>query len=270
MRPAAALFVLAAAQAAPPAPARPVPVAANTLASRPDAFYGQIVSITAAVDRLVSPSAFVIDQDRSKSTDHEVLVIVPTLNGRLDPGTYVTVVGEALRFDPAEITRRAKDYTLDLAADVIARYQGRPAILATAVVTAAMVDLGRRIPPPMTPAEEAFDKVMKRVGPAFNNLRTAVTDSNAAAAAENTKVLKDAFAEAEAFWKTRAISDALEWTRATRAHVTVLEKAAGAGNWDQVKTSVADLNRMCTTCHTAYRERLEDGTFRVKSALPPR
>ena len=50
--------------------------------------------------------------------------------------------------------------------------------------------------------------------------------------------------------------------------MTVLERAAAGGNWDQVKTSIADVNRMCSTCHTAYRERLDDGTYRVKAAAP--
>lgn len=243
------------------APRRPVPVAASTLANAPDALYGQIVSLTAAVERMLSASAFVV---------RGVLVIAPTLTGPVDPKAYVTVVGEALRFDPAEIARRVKDYTLDLDPEVIAGYTGRPAILATAVVNAALVDLAWRPPPPMSPEEEAIDTIMKRVGPAFNNLRTAVTSSNAAGAAEHTQALKAAFAEAEAFWKMRAAADALEWTRTAREQVTALERAASDGNWDQVKTSAGELNRTCQTCHTAYRERIEDGTFRLKSGAPPR
>jgi hypothetical protein len=252
------------AQAAPQVSPRPLPVAANTLASSPDAFYGQIVSITAAVDRVLSASAFVIDQNRSGSGPHEVLVIAPVLTAPVVPNAYLTVVGEVLRFDTSEIARRAKDGALDLPPDAMARYQGRPAILATAVVNAAMVDLARRVPPPLSPEEEAFDKVMKRIGPAFDGLRTAMAGSDAAAAAGHATALKAAFADAESFWKARARADALEWTRNTRAHLTTLEKAAGAGNWDQVKTSVADVNRLCTACHTSYRVRLDDGTFRLR------
>ncbi|MEX2270529.1 MAG: hypothetical protein WD690_03610 [Vicinamibacterales bacterium] len=272
MAPLGAIVVAAGAlaQAPPPAPPRPMPVAANTLASTPDAFYGQVVSVTAAVDRTLSASAFVVDQDGAKSSEQELLVIAPTLISSPDPGIYVTIVGDVLRFDAADIARRAKDYKLDLGPEVIARYEGHPAILATSVVTAAMVDLAKRPPPPLSPEEEAFDKVMKRVGPAFNDLRAALTASDAGAAAEHTKVLKAAFADAEPFWKARNAADAVEWTRSARTHLTALERAAGAGNWDQVTASVAEVNRMCSTCHTAYRERLEDGTFRVKSAAPPR
>jgi len=266
---AVSLAVLAAAQAAAP-PARPVPVAANTLADNPDSYSGQVVSVTASVDRVLSPTAFVVDQDPAKSAAHELLVIVPTLSGPIQPNAYLTIVGEVLRFDAADIARRAKDHKLDLSPETVARYTGRPAILATAVVTAAFVDLAKVPPPPLTPEEDAFDKVMKRVGPAFNELRTAATASNAAAVAERAKALKGAFAEAEAFWKARKAADAMEWTRTARTHLTALERAAAAGQWDQVKTSVADVNRLCSTCHTAYRERLEDGSFRVKAAAPRR
>ena len=258
------LIVLAGTQAA--APPRPVPVAANTLANTPDSFYGQTVSVTATVDRLLSSSSFLIHQGQTKNAENELLVIAPILIAPVEAGAYVTVVGEAVRFDPAEIASRVKDYKLDLGPDLIAMYSGRPAILATVVLNAALVDLAKRPPPPMSPEEEAFDKVMKRVGPAFNGLRTAAGASDAAAAAENAKVLKAAFDEAEGFWKARKTADALEWTRTARRHVADLERAVGAANWDQVKTSVAEVNRMCSTCHSAYRERLEDGDFRVKGS----
>lgn len=262
---AAAIVMLAAAQAAPPQPRRPVPVAASTLASHPDSYYGQVVSITAPIDRPLSPTAFVIDQAPATSTPQEIVVIAPTLIAPVETNAYVTIVGEAIRFDAAEIARRAKDYTLDLAPDMIARFEGRPAVLATAVVTTTMADLAKRPPPPLTPEEEAFDELMKRIGPAFTGLRAAINDSNTAAATESTKTLKEAFAGVEAFWKTRKTADAIEWTRTARRHVDALGRAVGAGDWERVKTSADELNRSCSTCHTAYRERLEDGTFRVRS-----
>lgn len=263
MRLIALLLVLAVMQAAPAPPPRPVPVAANTLANAPDSYYGQVVSITATVDRQLTPAAFVIDHDRAKSSELEVLVVAAALTSPLQPGTPITVVGEAARFDAAD-ARRAKELA-SFPADLAARYQGRPAIFATSVVTASMVDLAKRVPPPMTPAEEAFDAVMKRVGPAFNGLRTAATASDAAAAAGHAKVLKSAFAEAEAFWKARGATDALDWNRMAAKQSDVLERAVRAADWAQVKTAADELNRSCSTCHTAYRERYDDGTYRVRS-----
>lgn len=174
----AVLIVLAGTQTPAPAPApaaaRPVPVAANTLAAAPDAFAGQVVSLTAPVDRMLSATAFVLSGrlKHAEGPAPDILVIVPALTARIDPGTRVTIVGTALRFDASEIARRATDYALDVEPAAAARYEGGPAILATAVVNGAFVDLARRVPPPLTPEAEAFDAVMKRVGPAFNELRT--------------------------------------------------------------------------------------------------
>jgi hypothetical protein len=124
-----------------------------------------------------------------------------------------------------EVGRRATGYTLDLGPDATAAHDGRPAILATAVVNAALVDLAIRRPPPLTPEEAVFDQVMKRVGPAFSSLGKAVAGSDAAAAADNATTLGAAFTEAEAFWKARGTADALAWTRGARTHVTALERA---------------------------------------------
>jgi cytochrome c556 len=244
------------------APRRPMPVAATTLAKTPDAFYGEVVSMTAPVARMLSGSAFVAG---------EILVIAPTLTEPLDPQAYVTVVGEAFRFDAGEVGRRATGYTLDLGPDATAAHDGRPAILATAVVNAALVDLAIRRPPPLTPEEAVFDQVMKRVGPAFSSLGKAVAGSDAAAAADNATTLGAAFTEAEAFWKARGTADALAWTRGARTHVTALERAAAAGSWDQARASAGELGKVCQACHAAYRERLDDGSYRLRSgaARPP-
>jgi cytochrome c556 len=209
--------------------------------------------------------AFSIDQDRTKRTGKDVLILAPRLNSAVEVDTYVTVLGEVVRFDPDEIARKTKDYKVDLNAEALERYRGRPAVLATAVLNAAMVDLAKRLPPPMTPQEEAYDKIMKRVGPSFAALRQAMGDSSMEKSRKETDVLKQAFGEAEAFWKTRARTDAVQWARDARKQVDAIERAAAIGKWDDVKTSIGALGQACQSCHGAYRERFDDGTFRIKS-----
>ena len=43
------------------------------------------------------------------------------------------------------------------------------------------------------------------------------------------------------------------------------EKAAKAGAWDDAKKAAAAVGGACGACHTPYRERLEDGSFRFKA-----
>ena len=189
---------------------------------------------------------------------------MPTLNGPVDPNAYVTVLGELVRFDPAEIARKAKGYTLDLAPDVVAKYTGRPAVVATAVINTAMVDLAKRLPPPMTTEETAYSTMMKKVGPAFAALRTAATASNAETTAQNAAILKQAFTETEAFWKTKGKADAIGWAHDARTQAESIEKDVAAAKWDAVKATAGTLGQACQTCHTAYRERFDDGTYRIK------
>jgi cytochrome c556 len=257
--------------AAPPAaptpglPPKPwVPVAASTLAAHPDAYYGEYVSMTGAVEQLLSKSAFSVDQDRTKSTGQEVLVLVPTMQSSVDANAYVTVLGEVVKFDPSEVGKKAKDYKIDLPADAVSKFQGRPAIIATSVINQAGLDVAKRLPPPMTADELELQKVMRQVGPANTALRGAIDKSDVPAVKEQTTVLAKAFAQTEAFWKTRGKPDAVKWATDARTQAQAIDTAAAAGKWDDVKTSAGTLGQQCQSCHGTYRERFDDGSFRIK------
>jgi cytochrome c556 len=258
------LGALASAQQ-PPSPTPLVPVAASTLAADPSPYFGQHVTLMAAVERRLSPHAFSVDQDRTRTTGHEVLILTRALHGPLDPGSYVTVIGEVVRFDPGDIAPRAPDFLLDLSSEVLAAYRGRVAVLATSVINAALVDLARRLPPPMTADEEAYDRLMKRIGPAFTALRQAVAAANADAVREHTAVLTQTLADTESFWRQRAKADAAGWSRDARTHLETLTRAAAGGQWDAVKTAATGLQQTCANCHGTYRERVDDGSYRMKA-----
>jgi cytochrome c556 len=258
--------------AAPPpaAPAKPlIPVATNTVVGNPDAYYGQPVTITASVEQILSKSAFSVDQRRvasappPKNGPTDVLVLVPTIQSPVDLHAYVTVMGELVKFDPAEIARKAKDYKLDLPADAVAKYTGRPALIATSVINEKFVDLAKRLPPPLTAEEEAYQKMMKQVAPAFAALRSGIDGSNSEAATKNAATLKQAFTETEAFWKPKKAEPA-QWARDARLKVESIQAAVSAGKWDEAKASAGTLGQACATCHGAYRERFDDGSFRIK------
>lgn len=251
------------AQAAPGKPL--VPLAASTLATHPDTYYGDTVTVTAAVEQKAGDTAFSIDQDPTKSTGKDVLIVAPRLNAPVDANTYVTVLGEVVKLDAAELSKRAKDFPGQLPADVVTKYTGRPVVFATSVINAAGIDLAKRLPPPMTPEEEAFAKVMKRIAPAFAELRKGMEASDAAVTKKNAVLLKDAFDETADFWKTRDKDDAEKWAQDAKKISESIEKAANGGKWDEVKASATNVGKSCQTCHTAYRERFDDGSFRIKS-----
>ena len=262
-----------AAPAAPGAPAAPapkplVPVATNTIAAHPDQFYGQAVTITASIEQIFSKSSFTVDQRRvgdapapKQATD--VLVLVPNIQRPVDLKSYVTVMGELMKFDPAEVSKKAKDYKIDLPPETLAKYMGRPVLIATSVINDKFDDVAKRLPPPLNAEEEAFQKVMRAVGPAAAALRPAVESSNAEVATKNAAILQKGFADTEAFWKPKKAEPTL-WAQNARKEVEAVQAAIAAGKWDDAKAHAATVAQACGQCHGVYRERFDDGSFRVK------
>ena len=264
MRAPFALALMLAQQTATAPPKPLVPIAASTLASTPDPYYGEPVSLAGVVDQNLSPTTFSVDQDKTRSTGKDVLVIAPKLQRQVAPNTYVTVIGDAVRFDPAALAAQVKDYKLDLAPDVASRYAGRPAVIATSVIDATGTDVAKRLPPPLTADEEVYQKLMVQVGASNGALRKAIEASDAKTATEHTAALRKTFVDVEAFWRGRRKNDAAQWAQDARKLSENIERAAMAGQWEAVKRHAGTLGKTCQTCHGVYRERFDDGSFRIK------
>jgi hypothetical protein len=203
---------------------------------------GVTSALTAPVDRVLSPTAFLLSQD----TEHgvrEVTVSAPALQRPVDAGASVTVFGELTAPD-----------------------DGRAALRATSVLTAEMVDLTKRLPPPMSADDKTIDGFMQRISPAFAALRQAIDGSNAEAAARNAAALEQAFAGVEAFWNAKAKADAATWARTARLQAAAIPPSAGSGQWEAAKTAAATLGQQCPACHTAYRDAFDDNSFRIRIA----
>ena len=72
------------------------------------------------------------------------------------------------------------------------------------------------------------------------------------------------FGDTQAFFTTRGTADATTWATDAGKLVHAIDEAAAAAKWDDAKASATSLNSLCGTCHTAHREREDDGTYRVK------
>ena len=250
-------------------PAKPlVPVAASTLAAHPETYYGERITMTGTVEQSLGKLAFSVDQDKTKTLEQQILVLVPRLNSPVDPNTYVTVIGEAIAFDSAEVAKRAKDYPVEISPELAAKFKGRPVIFATNVINTAGTDLALRLPPPMTAEELALQKVMKAIAPASAALRADAEKMDANLAKEHAATLKQAFAQTEAIWKAKGKADAVQIAADARKLAETIEVDAAAAKWDEIKASAGTLNTKCGACHGVYRERFDDGSFRIKVATP--
>src|SRR3954452_14595459 len=87
-----------------------IPVATNRIHEEPDTYYGKVVTVSAGVERVLSKTAFVVDQQRRVAGTSEmasvgkpVLVIAPYLSGTLQEKSYLWVRGEVVKVEPAVI-----------------------------------------------------------------------------------------------------------------------------------------------------------------------
>ena len=258
-------------QAPPPAantPPKPlVPVAASSVAANPDPYVGEYVTMTGAVEAILSKTSFSVDQDKTKSTGKDVVVLAPTLQKSAEANGYVTVIGQLIKFDAAEVAIKLKDYKIDMSPEDQARFKGKPVVLATAVINTAGVDIAKKPIPPMSADELALQKIMTKLPPAQAAMRKALEASSVDLTKEQATILKIAFTDVEAFFKARGNEEATKWAADGKRHAdSVLMNVANA-NFDAAKTSITPLGATCASCHGKYRERMDDGTFRIKTGI---
>jgi cytochrome c556 len=264
---AALLLVTVAVRAQQAPPANLVPMTAASLAAQPDRYMGQVVAVYATVETTVSKTAFSVDQDAKRASLNDILVIAPNLNAHAKPGEYVVVIGEVMRFEAATLAAKARGYMLDLPQDAIARFQGKPMVLATSVVDSTMEELAKFVPPPMTPEEVAFDAVMKQVNPTLGEMRKGLEASDAAMVQTQGTKLRDLFAETRTFFAKRSVTDAQGWAGDAVTLVEAVTKGAASSDWAAAKEAASKIQPLCAQCHNTHRERLEDGSYRVKPVL---
>jgi cytochrome c556 len=248
----------------PPKPL--VPVAASSVANNPDTYLDEYVTMTGAVEANLSKTSFAVDQDKSKATGKEVLVIAPTLQKQADQNGYVTVIGQLIKFDEKEVAAKLKDYQIDLSPADIAKYKGKPVVLATAVINAAGIDIAKKPIPPMTADDLALQKIMTRLPPAQGAVRKTLDSKDMAGAKEQAAILKQAFTEIEAFFKAKNNAEATKWATDGKNHADAILVNLNLNNIEAAKTSITPLGSTCASCHGKYRERMEDGTFRLRTA----
>jgi cytochrome c556 len=248
----------------PPKPL--VPVAASSVVKNPDPYVGEYVTLTATVESNLSKTGFSVDQDKTKSTGQEVLVLAPNLQKPADANGYVTVIGQLIKFDPAEVEKNLKGYTIDLPADVQAKFKGKPVVLATAVINSGGVDIAKKPIPPMTADDLALQKIMTKLPPAQAALRKALDGKDLNLVKEQATILKTAFTDTEAFWKAKGNTDAMNIATEAKKHADAILINIGLGSLEAAKTSITPLGATCASCHGKYRDRMDDGTFRIKTA----
>jgi hypothetical protein len=83
-------------------------------------------------------------------------------------------------------------------------------------------------------------------------------------AAENAEKIAELYDDMKDFWKKRNFDDAVQSTDEGRAAALQLASAAKAGDAEKGEAAFKALSGTCRSCHMAHRERLPDGTYKIK------
>ena len=115
---------------------------------------------------------------------------------------------------------------------------------------------------PQTEAD--FEAAMKTVLPTSGSLRGNVGAKNADGAKADAAKLEKVFKTSEDFWTARKTQDAIDWSKQAKEAAAAIGKLAAAGEWDKIPDEQKKLQATCMACHTAHRERLPDGGYKIK------
>jgi hypothetical protein len=144
--------------------------------------------------------------------------------------------------------------------------RGKLAILGmcTAVIVALPIRAAEKPP-------ESFQKAMQDIGASNAEVRKdAKTIEGSGAYPDYTLLdndiarLRPAFITVLAFWTEKKQDDAVKLAQTALKAVEDLEKAGKEKNYDSLMLAVNALGGTCGPCHTAHRERKEDGSFEIK------
>lgn len=113
-------------------------------------------------------------------------------------------------------------------------------------------------------ADDDLDKLMKEVGGAVGATRKAVDGQNAELAQTNAAKLATLFTNVQAFWKSRNVQDAADTAGEAMKHAKAVEGAVDAKDFTKAAEHTKLLQGTCASCHTKYRDKAPDGSYRIK------
>ena len=105
---------------------------------------------------------------------------------------------------------------------------------------------------------------MKTVAAANGALLKSVMDKNATETSANAQKMVEAFVKVQAHFEEDHLTDGVNLAK--RAHKASMDliAAANAGDWDKASDELKALGGTCQACHSQYREKLPDGSYKMK------
>ena len=105
---------------------------------------------------------------------------------------------------------------------------------------------------------------MKEIGQLNGVLNKSIKGGMAAEGGKAAARLEILFKNIHGYWTDKKIADATTAAETAVTSLQTLQKALAANDMTAAETARATFAGTCMTCHTAHREKLPEGGFRIK------
>ena len=105
---------------------------------------------------------------------------------------------------------------------------------------------------------------MKEIGQLNGVLNKSMKGGDAAEAGKAAARLEVLFKNIHAYWSEKKVADATTAAQGVVTSVQGVQKALAANDMAAAETARATIGANCMGCHTAHREKLPEGGFRIK------
>ena len=138
---------------------------------------------------------------------------------------------------------------------------------------ALTVSLSAQTTPPAGSAPTAGMKIatdadyaihMKEIGQLNGVLNKSVKGGDAAEAGKAAARLEVLFKNIHSYWAAKKIEDATTASQNVVTSLQGVQKALASNDMAAAETARAAIGANCMSCHTAHREKLPEGGFRIK------
>jgi len=105
---------------------------------------------------------------------------------------------------------------------------------------------------------------MKEIGQLNGVLNKSLKAGEAAEAGKAAARLEVLFKNIHTYWNEKKVVDATTSSQAVVTSLQGVQKALAANDMTAAETARAAIGANCMSCHTAHREKLPEGGFRIK------
>jgi uncharacterized protein YcnI len=115
---------------------------------------------------------------------------------------------------------------------------------------------------PMSDAD--FSKAMKDINPTFMSLQRANASMDHGQGVKDAEKLSALFKDVQAYFEAKKVDDAAAFAKSAVAAADATVKASEVMDMTSLTSSQQKLTAACAGCHMAHRERLQDGSYKIK------